>query len=557
MATLTIKNNKGTEILGTYQTQSYGLDLTVTSQGATIYDGANYFYFVYSGSGTYKGLALRTYETDPAVGFSEQIRMESYAKDVTYYVAEAEVDIVRIDVKGKIATLQGQACIVCGNSDYLVRFTFDDAWGKDDEKTARFVYRKLDGIHYVDVPFTGTDLFAPKLSGVDHVLIGVYVQDLSTSTPARVPCRYSVLCQGGTVEGALAPSQYDELLAKFTELEAKENARLPAPILALSGEQLIVSDISPKATRVVFSYGGTSLGVSDTGGASSLVFDAPKDGITKTIAAKVIADGFEDSPFSNTVVYTAAVDFVSTRRNLSRVFFCCQNYPYRDINNRVTLSSSSKVSEYTNDGLNTYKCLRSQAGSVDWWNEEMGFRRSAYDPFPRKPITIEMWVKPSGYGYNESYVLFSSESGWDGSNIPYNCRIRQEVADETHFWIYIDTCQNGASETYGAILCESATDYFGWTHLVVTQEEGSGGSQKTNKPLTKIYRRGELIGSTEALHWLYDCMTTGDAAKYTFFLPCGSPGYCYSGYIDSFGIYDFAWNEAQVKAVYEIEKPQG
>lgn len=220
MATLTIKNNKGTVTLGTYQTQSYGLDLTVTSEGATIYDGSTYYYFKYAGAGTYRGLALRTYETEPAagVGIGELYHMDASATSVTFYVAEAEADIIRIDVKGKVAVVRGTACIVCGNSDYLMRFSFDEAWDAHNEKTARFVYRKLDGVHHFDKPFTGTDLFVPKLSGVDSVLVGVYAGDLVTTTPATIPCKRSILCDSGTVEGAMVPSQYEELLAKYTAL---------------------------------------------------------------------------------------------------------------------------------------------------------------------------------------------------------------------------------------------------------------------------------------------------------------------------------------------------
>lgn len=227
MATLTIKNNKGTVTLGTYQTQSYGLDLTVTSEGATIYDGSTYYYFEYAGAGTYRGLALRTYETEPAagVGIGELYHMDASATSVTFYVAEAEADIIRIDVKGKVAVVRGTARIVCGNSDYLMRFSFDEAWDAHDAKIARFVYRKLDGVHHLDKHFTGTDLFVPKLSGVDSVLVGVYAGDLVTTTPATIPCKRSILCDSGAVDGeTFTPNHYEELLTKFTALEYAQEA---------------------------------------------------------------------------------------------------------------------------------------------------------------------------------------------------------------------------------------------------------------------------------------------------------------------------------------------
>lgn len=253
MATITIKNNKGTETLGTYQTQSYGLDMTVTATGATFYDGSKYYYFAYGGSSTFRGFSTETYSTEPTIGIGDDEHWAASAASATYYVTEEHVDIVRIDVKGKVATVRGQACIVCGNSDYLVRFAFDDAWSAATEKTARFVYRALDGVHHVNVPFTGTDLFAPILSGVDTVLIGVYAGELVTSTPAKVPCKRSILCDSGTEAGA--PVTYDELAKRVAELEA----RLPSPGAGTEGLAYDIASVYDRACTGIGSCTDTDI----------------------------------------------------------------------------------------------------------------------------------------------------------------------------------------------------------------------------------------------------------------------------------------------------------
>lgn len=46
---------------------------------------------------------------------------------------------ITITVLDKVATAQGSEKIVCGNSDYVAVFAFDDEWAAQDAKTARFI----------------------------------------------------------------------------------------------------------------------------------------------------------------------------------------------------------------------------------------------------------------------------------------------------------------------------------------------------------------------------------------------------------------------------------
>ena len=119
---------------------------------------------------------------------------------------------VKINVAGKIATALGAPVIICGNSDYLARFTFDEEWSDYDVKTARFVYQSRGEMHSQDVVFEGDTAAVPVMAGVQEVLVGVYAGDLHTTTPARIPCERSILCWE-PVHDEPTPDVYNQLLA--------------------------------------------------------------------------------------------------------------------------------------------------------------------------------------------------------------------------------------------------------------------------------------------------------------------------------------------------------
>ena len=101
---------------------------------------------------------------------------------------------ISITVADKIAHAAGSPVIVCGNSDYVLNFTLDSEWDSYDTKTARFEYAADGELKYQDVVFSGLSVSAPIITGAAFVEIGLYAGDLHTTTPARVPCRRSILC---------------------------------------------------------------------------------------------------------------------------------------------------------------------------------------------------------------------------------------------------------------------------------------------------------------------------------------------------------------------------
>lgn len=103
--------------------------------------------------------------------------------------------ILHISVIEKIASYQKRdGDIVCGNSDYLIEFTFDDEWEDYPTKTARFIWNGK----YYDSEFTGNSCAVPIIKDAEMLEVGVFAGDLQTTTRAQIDCKSSILC-GNTV----------------------------------------------------------------------------------------------------------------------------------------------------------------------------------------------------------------------------------------------------------------------------------------------------------------------------------------------------------------------
>lgn len=127
--------------------------------------------------------------------------------------------LLQINVANKVATyLKKGGAVVCGNSDYVVGFSFDSEWDPYEEKTARFVWNDK----FYDVSFTGTTCPMPAVHRTDVVRVGVYAGDLCTTTPAVIPCQRSILC------GSDTPQEEHEAHYASEAKEAAEEAKAAA-----------------------------------------------------------------------------------------------------------------------------------------------------------------------------------------------------------------------------------------------------------------------------------------------------------------------------------------
>lgn len=105
------------------------------------------------------------------------------------------MNVIEIEIRNKIAKTISKDEYVCGNSDYMIRFSFDEEWDQYDTKTARII--NGDGEYY-DQVFTGCECPMPIISKAYAIKVGVFAGNLHTTTPAYVPAVKSILCDGGS-----------------------------------------------------------------------------------------------------------------------------------------------------------------------------------------------------------------------------------------------------------------------------------------------------------------------------------------------------------------------
>ena len=134
---------------------------------------------------------------------------------------------IKIIVANKIASVEGTPTIICGNSDYVINFTFDAEWDEYSTKTARFVFLLDGGIRYIDVVFDGNECQAPILSNIDNVKVGVFAGNLCTTTGATIKCQKSILCDSGNHKEP-DDNTYNEIMEMFNTKFLEPNAVIDA-----------------------------------------------------------------------------------------------------------------------------------------------------------------------------------------------------------------------------------------------------------------------------------------------------------------------------------------
>ena len=127
------------------------------------------------------------------------------------------IDII---IRNKTASAVNPPCIVCGNSDYNVKFNFDEEWQAHNNKIGVFAYNRCGEWQSEKVLFEGDICPVPALHGVRSVWIGVIAGDVRTSTPADVPCRMGATDFSDTTE---KPPEdiWAQILAELDELQAE------------------------------------------------------------------------------------------------------------------------------------------------------------------------------------------------------------------------------------------------------------------------------------------------------------------------------------------------
>lgn len=130
---------------------------------------------------------------------------------------------IRVSVKNKIARKNGRAEYICGNSDFVIDFSFDEEWDDYKTKTARFQV----GNAYTDVIFTGEQCEVPVIGEAGGFEVGVYAGELHTTTPAYVPCRRSIL-SGGGVPADPPANVYNQIMSRLNAGDGAAEISVPA-----------------------------------------------------------------------------------------------------------------------------------------------------------------------------------------------------------------------------------------------------------------------------------------------------------------------------------------
>ena len=137
---------------------------------------------------------------------------------------------INISVQNKIAAADGTVYI-CGNSDYLVEFDFDREWDAFEHKTARFIH----GTTYTDQVFSGNFCPVPVLYNVTSFRLGVFAGELSTTTPATVYAKKSILCGSG-IPADPPISVYSQIMALLNDLNEASTEEVQAIVDAYMAE---------------------------------------------------------------------------------------------------------------------------------------------------------------------------------------------------------------------------------------------------------------------------------------------------------------------------------
>lgn len=187
---------------------------------------------------------------------------------------------IKINISNKIATLKEKFVGVCGNSDYVVVFDFDDEWKSHATKTARFKH----GGQYTDVVFTGNECPMPIILDASSVEIGVYAGNLHTTTFALVLMKTCIL-SGSGVPADPVPDVYNQIIDKINDGMLKgEDGVSPSVEVSKSGDTTTIAITDASGVHTAEIKDGSKGGKGDKGDKG----DKGKDGSDATVTAQNI-----------------------------------------------------------------------------------------------------------------------------------------------------------------------------------------------------------------------------------------------------------------------------
>ena len=195
---------------------------------------------------------------------------------------------LHIKIRKRIARLAYGENFVSYNEGYKIIFDFDREWDSIENKTARFIF----GENYIDYPFNGNEVEIPLIKNADTLEIGVYSDNLYTTTAVKFKVLKSIKDEE-KIE-ILVPEAYPEieelddedLIRVYDKSEEKIGI---SPLKKLFDKMGVVIDEALAAAKESGEFDGKS--------AYSYAVDGGYTGTEEEFAAKLAAESIDKALF--------------------------------------------------------------------------------------------------------------------------------------------------------------------------------------------------------------------------------------------------------------------
>lgn len=195
---------------------------------------------------------------------------------------------LHIKIRKRIARLAYGENFVSYNEGYKIIFDFDKEWDSIENKTARFIFGK----NYIDYPFNGNEVEIPLIKNADTLEIGVYSDNLYTTTAVKFKVLKSIKDEE-KIE-ILVPEAYPEI----AELDDEDLIRVYdkseekigiSPLKKLFDKMGVAINTALAAAKASGEFDGKS--------AYSYAQDGGYTGTEAEFAAKLAAEGLDKALF--------------------------------------------------------------------------------------------------------------------------------------------------------------------------------------------------------------------------------------------------------------------
>lgn len=122
--------------------------------------------------------------------------------------------VIQATIQNRIVYIPDDVELVCNNPTDVIQIEFDEEWNGKTGIMARFVWN---GKPY-EVPVIENKVQVPEITKAAWVNFGVYADNITT-TPAKIKCKESILCYGGSIRNPPANPFYDEFCERLENVE--------------------------------------------------------------------------------------------------------------------------------------------------------------------------------------------------------------------------------------------------------------------------------------------------------------------------------------------------